>query len=458
MTDLRALAVASGNSQTAAARDRSESTRYRYVVAVSLCVVYTCNFLDRQFLAILAEPVKRSLHLTDTQLGLLTGLMFALFYTIFGIPVAALADRYNRVRIVALACGLWSFCSAACGLAAGFATLAVARMGVGVGEAGGAAPSYSIISDYFPPEKRGVGLAIFSLGVPFGTMLGAASGGWIAAHYGWRVAFFVLGGAGVLLAPLIPLIVREPARGRLDVSRPGDTEPTASVFTAIKVFARTPTLVLTACAAGLTAVIIYGLLSWMPAYLIRDEGMSLSQIATSYSFVAGATIGIGTLVGGYLVDKVAPRRPALYALLPGTFVLLGLPFLFGITAARSWPMTLLFMAGPYILANTYLAPALTVIQNSVAPSQRSAAGAIFLFVLNIIGLGCGPLLIGVASDWFTPSYGVHALRMALLCLAPVFVLVFLVQLAAAWTLKTAAPGATGATLAPPVAPPTTGPK
>jgi predicted MFS family arabinose efflux permease len=417
---------------------RPESASYRYVVAVSLCVVYTFNFLDRQFLSILAEPVKHSLHLSDTQLGMLTGLMFALFYTVFGIPVAALADRHNRVRIVALACALWSLCTGACGFAAGFATLAVARMGVGVGEAGGAAPSYSIISDYFPPEKRGVGLAIFSLGVPLGTMLGAASGGWIAAHYGWRVAFWVLGGAGFALAPLIPLIVREPARGRLDAPvRTGNAGHSASVFTTIKVFIHSPTLLLTACAAGLTAVIIYGLLSWMPAYLIRDEGMSLSQIATSYSFVAGATIGIGTLVGGYLVDKVGPRRPALYALLPGTAVLLSLPFLFGIAAARSWPMTLLFMAGPYVLANAYLAPALTVIQNGVAPEQRSAAGAIFLFVLNIIGLGCGPLLIGVASDRFAPVYGVHALRMALLCLAPVFVLVFLVQLAAAWSLRAA---------------------
>jgi predicted MFS family arabinose efflux permease len=430
-------------------RGRPESDRYRYVVAVTLCVIYTCNFLDRQFLAILAEPVKRSLHLTDTQLGMLTGLMFALFYTVFGIPVAALADRHNRVRIVALACGLWSLCTAACGLASGFATLAVARMGVGVGEAGGAAPSYSIISDYFPPEKRGVGLAIFSLGVPLGTMLGAASGGWIAAHYGWRTAFLVLGGVGLALAPILPLIVREPVRGRRDprLQAPGDARHSASVFTTIKVFIHSPTLLLTACAAGLTAVIIYGLLSWMPAYLIRDEGMSLPQIATSYSFVAGATIGIGTLLGGYLVDRVGPRRPALYALLPGTAVLLSLPFLFGITAAHSGPMALLFMAGPYLLANAYLAPALTVIQNSVAPEQRSAAGAIFLFVLNIIGLGCGPLLIGVASDRFAPVYGVHALRMALLCLAPVFVLVFLVQLAAARSLRTAETTAAGTTLA-----------
>jgi len=407
--------------------------RYRYGVAISLCVVYTFNFLDRQFLSILAEPVKRALLLTDTQLGMLTGLMFALFYTLFGIPVAALADRYNRVRIVAIACGLWSAFTGACGLATGFASLAIARMGVGVGEAGGAAPSYSIICDYFRPDERGVGLAIFSLGVPIGTMLGAASGGWIAAHYGWRTAFLVLGAAGLVLAPIIPLVVREPARGRLDPPR--DTQPAASILTTINVFVRSPRLVLTACSAGLTAVLIYGLLSWMPAYLIREQGMSLPQIASSYSVVAGITIGIGTLVGGYVVDAVAPRRPYLYALLPGSAALLGLPFLFGIVHAQSWVNTLEFMAGPYVLLNCYLAPALTVIQNGVAANQRAAAGAIFLFVLNIIGLGCGPLLIGMASDHFAPEYGTHALRMALLCLAPVFVLVFLVQLAAAWSLR-----------------------
>jgi len=410
-----------------------EGGRYRYGVAISLCVVYTFNFLDRQFLSILAEPVKRALVLTDTQLGMLTGLMFALFYTLFGIPVSALADRYNRVRIVAIACGLWSAFTGACGLATGFASLAIARMGVGVGEAGGAAPSYSIISDYFRPEERGVGLAIFSLGVPIGTMLGAASGGWIAAHYGWRTAFLVLGAAGLVLAPIIPLVVREPARGRLDPPR--DTQPAASILTTINVFVRSPRLVLTACSAGLTAVLIYGLLSWMPAYLIREQGMSLPQIASSYSVVAGITIGIGTLVGGYVVDAVAPRRPYLYALLPGSAALLGLPFLFGIVHAQNWVNTLEFMAGPYVLLNCYLAPALTVIQNGVAANQRAAAGAIFLFVLNIIGLGCGPLLIGMASDHFAPEYGTHALRMALLCLAPVFVLVFLVQLAAAWSLR-----------------------
>jgi predicted MFS family arabinose efflux permease len=415
--------------------ERDAGDRYRYVVAATLCVVYTFNFLDRQFLSILAEPVKRSLHLTDTQLGMLTGLMFALFYTLFGIPVAALADRYNRVRIVALACGLWSLFSAACGFATSFTSLAIPRMGVGIGEAGGAAPSYSIISDYFPPSQRGVGLAIFSLGVPLGTMLGAASGGWIAAHYGWRVAFFTVGATGLALAPAIPFIVREPLRGRLDVKPSGSGgAESASVRATIRVFINSPPLMLTACASGLTAVIIYGLLSWMPAYLIREQGMSLPQIATSYSLVAGASIGIGTLLGGYIVDRVGPGRPALYALVPGVAILISLPFLFGLTAAHNWHIALLCMAVPYVLANAYLAPALAVIQNGVAPTQRSAAGAIFLFVLNIVGLGCGPLLIGAASDRLTPYYGVHALRVALLFLAPVFVFVFLVQLAAARSL------------------------
>jgi predicted MFS family arabinose efflux permease len=419
-------------AQTAAA-----ASPYRYLVATILCVVYTFNFLDRQFLSILAQPVKVELHLSDTQLGMLTGLMFALFYTVCGIPVAALADRYNRVRIVAIASGLWSLFSAACGLATGFVSLAIARMGVGVGEAGGSAPSYSIISDYFPPQERGVGLAIYSLGVPIGTMVGAASGGWIAAHYGWRAAFLTLGGVGLLLAPVLPLIVREPPRGGLDLSSSSNVaspESSPSVLKAIAIFVKSPTLMLTAISAGLTALVIYGLVSWMPAFLMREKGMALSQIATHYSLVAGIAIGLGTAIGGYLVDRFASRRPALYALIPGIAILAGTPFLFGLTNAQGWPATLLFMAGPYVLLNVYLAPALTVVQNGVAPQHRSAAGALFLFVLNLIGLGCGPLFVGAISDSLAPTLGVHSLKVALQWLAPFFVLAFLCQLAAAWRL------------------------
>jgi MFS family permease len=419
---------------------------YRYFVAVMLCAIYTLNFLDRQVLAILAQPVKLDLHLTDTQLGMLTGLLFALFYTTCGIPVAALADRYNRVRIVAAAAAVWSFFSAACGLASGFTSLALARMGVGAGEAGGSAPSYSIISDYFPPHERGIGLAIYSLGVPLGTMAGAASGAWIASHYGWRASFLVLGGVGLLLAPLLSLVVREPPRGRFDQLTATTTTatttaavppatPPPSLPEAIRFFVRSPVLVLTSIAAGATALTIYGMLAWIPSFLIREEGMALDQIATRYSVLAGLAIGIGTVVGGYAADKLGSSRPPLYAVIPGVACLAVLPFLFLTTQAPDWPTALVYLAGPYILTNIYLAPALTIIQNNVPAQHRSTAGALFLFTLNIIGLGLGPLFVGIMSDYLAARGDTHSLRGALQWLAPVFVLIFLLQIVAAFQLK-----------------------
>jgi MFS family permease len=420
----------------AGARERQDAPvgRYAYVVVATLALAYTFNFLDRQFLSVLAEPVKRDLHLTDTQLGLLTGLMFALFYTAFGIPVAALADRTNRVRIIAVACGLWSLCTAACGFAGSFALLAVARIGVGVGEAGGSPPSYSIISDYFPPKRRGVALALYSLGVPFGTLFGAASGGWIAANWGWRTAFVTLGVVGLVLAPLILLVVREPQRGRLD---PGFAAagPRASVLSAVTAFARRPALVFTALSAGLTAFLGYALLNWIPAFLIREKGMTLTEIAVWYSTVSGLTTAVGTWLSGFLVDRLGARRAGAYALVPGVAVLLAMPFLPAIVHAHSWRTALAFVVGPSILLIAYLPAALAVIQNGVAPAQRAVSGSILLFVLNLIGLGGGPLFVGMMSDHYKPRLGEHALGAALMALVPFYFLAFFSQLAAAWFLE-----------------------
>jgi MFS family permease len=406
---------------------------YAYVVVGTLALAYTFNFLDRQFLSVLAEPVKRDLHLSDTQLGLLTGLMFALFYTAFGIPVAMLADRTSRVRIIAVACGLWSLCTAACGFAGGFAALAAARIGVGVGEAGGSPPSYSIISDYFPPRRRGVALALYSLGVPFGTLFGAASGGWIAAHYGWRTAFKTLGVIGLVLVPLILLIVREPVRGRLD---PGFADaPRASVASAMTAFFRKPALGFTALSAGLTAFLGYALLNWTPAYLMREKGMSLTEIALWYSTVSGLTTAVGTWLSGFLVDRLGSKRPAAYALVPGFAVLLATPFLPAMVHAHGWQTALAFVVGPSVLLIAYLPAALAVIQNGVEPAQRAVSGSILLFVLNLIGLGGGPLFVGVMSDHYKPRLGEHALGAALMALIPVYILAFASQLAAAWFLE-----------------------
>ena len=397
-------------------RSENSGYGYGYVVAVALAVVYMFNFLDRQLVSVLAEPLKRELALSDTQLGLLTGFVFAVFYTVFGIPVAMVADRWNRVRLVAIACGLWSLFSAASGLATNFSTLALARIGVGVGEAGGSPPSYSILSDYFPPEKRGVALAIYSLGVPVGSLLGIAGGAWIAQAYGWRAAFITVGLIGLTLAPLLLLIVREPVRGVLE-GRPSDG-PRGSVLESLLFFVRSPILVLNACSAGLAALVGYGILNWAPAYLLRVQGMSLTQLGAAYGLVAGLMMAAGTWGGGYLVDRLGVRSKAAYALVPAASMSLLIPFLIGFTSVTGWMTSLALLAAPLALLMVYLAPALTVVQNGVPAHQRATASAFLLFVLNLLGLGVGPLFVGAVSDMLAPTYGAASLGVALRWLTP----------------------------------------
>ena len=414
------------------------ASTYSYMVAITLMVVYTFNFLDRQFLTVLQEQVRKELHLQDWQLGALTGLTFALFYTVCGIPIAALADRYNRVRIVTIASAAWSLFTALCGFANSFAMLAMARVGVGVGEAGGSPPSYSVISDYFPKEKRGLGLAIYSLGVPFGSMIGTMSGGFIAAAFGWRVAFWTLGAVGLCLAPLIPILVKEPVRGAYDVKPDPKIEahePAMSMFRSIIYFTTKPALLLTAISAGLTAFVGYGMLNWNPSFLIREKHMTLPQIAVWYALVSGLCMALGTFLSGAIVDRLGKRNAAAYAWVPGFAILLAAPFLWGFAYATSWPMALLFLAGPSLLNNMYLAPAIAVVQNGVPAASRGTSGALLLFILNLIGLGGGPLFVGAMSDHFKPQYGEHALKYALLCLTPFFIIAFLCQLAAGFMLR-----------------------
>ncbi|WP_332767890.1 spinster family MFS transporter [Phenylobacterium sp.] len=419
---------------TVAAVPRTQTkSGYRYLVVGVLAVVYTFNFLDRQILSILNEPIREELGLSDTELGLLSGLAFAMFYTTFGIPVAWLADRANRVRIIALACTIWSLCCAACGLATNFAQLAAGRVGVGIGEAGGAPPSYSLISDYFPPEERGKALALFSLGVPFGSMIGAAAGGWIAAAYGWRMAFFVVGLPGVILALLTLILVREPKRGGLDPTADGATAHQASppLLSAIGAFFAERTLVLVALSSGLSAFVGYAMLSWNPAFLIRVKGMSLSEVAIYYSLVLGVTGIIGTLSAGWLADWLGKRDRRWYAWIPAVAFAISIPFLAAALYARSWQMALAFLSVPTLLKIMYLAPAIAVIQNSVPPGRRTVSSAILLFALNMIGLGGGPLFVGMISDFAKAQYGDQSLTIGLGALIPVIVLTVGAHIAAA---------------------------
>lgn len=416
----------------AAVSGAQKSSGYRYLVVGLLVVVYTLNFLDRQLLSILTEPIRKDLHLTDTQMGMLGGIFFAAFYTFFGIPVGWLADRTKRIWIMSGACALWSLFTMGCGAATNFATLALMRMGVGVGEAGGSPPSYSLISDYFPPKERATGLAIYSLGVPLGSMLGAGIGGGIAAHYGWRMAFFAIGAPGVVMAIVMLLLIREPKRGGLDVIADGQTEhaPPPPLLSAGGSFFANRTLLITAIASGLSAFVGYAGLNWNAPFLMRVKGMSLAEVAAYYSLVLGITGVIGTFMAGWLADKLSHMDRRWYAWIPAIAFTLTIPFWIGILWAPTWQLTLLFIAGPALLNNMYLAPALAVVQNAVPPARRTISGATLLFVLNLVGLGGGPVFVGKISDMAKPVWGDRSLAVGFAALIPVIVITILAHLLA----------------------------
>lgn len=410
-----------------------KGSAYRYVVVWMLAVVYTLNFLDRQIVAILGKYISADLHLTKTQFGLMGGTAFAVFYTVCGIPVAWLADRWNRIWIMSGACALWSIFTAGCGATSNFIQIGLCRMGVGVGEAGGSPPSYSLISDYFPPSERGTGLAIYSLGVPLGSMLGALIGGRIAEAYSWRVAFYVVGLPGVVLALLMLLVIREPRRGGLDAVATGaaEHEPAPPLMSAIGGFFANRTLLLTAISCALSAFVGYAGLIWNPQFLELVKGMSGKDVANQYSLVIGAAGMAGTFGAGWLADKLAQRDRRWFAWLPALAFLLSIPFWFGMLWAPTAQIALLFVAGPALLNNMYLAPSLAVVQNAVAPGRRTMAGAILLFVLNLVGLGVGPVYVGRIADAMEPAHGHNALAYGFAALIPIAALTVLSFMASA---------------------------
>ena len=394
---------------------------YPYVVVLILGLVYTFSYLDRQIVAILAEPIKADLNLTDTQIGMLSGLTFALFYTAFGIPVAWLADRKNRVRIVAAACMLWSLFSGLCGLSQNFLHLVLARIGVGIGEAGGSSPSMSIIADYFPPHKRGGAISLFSLGVPLGATLGVAFGAWVAAAYNWRIAFIAVAIPGVLLSILLWFVVREPKRGRYDPPSEVSAEP-ASVKECLNTYRKTPTLSLLLLAAGTYSFVFNAFGAWAPALLMRAKGATLGDISVWYSVVFGAAMAIGMFASGFLADRFALRRPSAYAILPAIALAIGVPFFVAGVMADSWGIALALLAVPMCMNMMFVAPGFAIVQNVAPANQRATASAILMFVNNLVGMGLGPLFVGMLSQHFSTTMDSGAaLTKAMLWITPFYI-------------------------------------
>ncbi len=417
-----------------------------WIVLGMLCFVYVLNFLDRQLLSILAKPIQDSLHVTDGQLGLIGGLYFALFYCFISLPVGWLADRTHRVGILALACALWSAATMGCGLAASYAQLVASRMAVGVGEAGGVPPSYAIISDYFPPRRRGTALGLFNLGPPIGQALGVAFGAAIAAAYSWRLAFIVLGSVGVFAAVSVLLVVREPPRGGLDPAQASDAQAKAGFLPTLRMFFSSKVLVLAALAGGATQIVTYGAGNFTTLFLIREKGMTLHDIALYYALVVAVGMGGGIFVSGRVIDRFTRRSRQAYAVVPAISLTLAvIPFL-GFVWAPTWPVALAFLLGPTFLNYFYLSSSVALVQESVAPRQRVLSGALLLLVMNLIGMGVGPTFVGAVSDALRPGNPAHSLRIAFYCLLPVYGLAIglFVWLALVLRKEGARPGATPA--------------
>jgi MFS family permease len=399
-----------------------------YVLAV-LLIVYTFNFVDRVVLGILVAPIKAELHLTDTELGLLGGTAFALFYTSLGVPVGWLADRANRVWIMTTALALWSAFTAVCGLAQGFPGLFLARMGVGVGEAGGVAPAYALLTDYFPPHARARALGFYSLGIPLGSALGLLLGGYIATRFNWRTAFLTLGLAGLLLAPWLLASIREPRRGSYDRQPPRGTHPSPGEV------ARTLTgkaaFWLLSLGAACGSIMGYGLLFWLPSFFQRSYGMTLLQASRLLGVLLLLGGVAGLLIGGYLADRFAPRSAAAYAWIPGLAFAAILPcYALGVSLPMG-PVAFLCYLIAAALQLAWLGPIVTAIQHLVPASMRALASALFLFINNLLGLGLGSLLLGFASDRLAAQFGSASLRYAILGGTGLYVLAAVLLLLAA---------------------------
>jgi MFS family permease len=387
------------------------SNSYRNYVLVMLTLVYVFNFVDRQLLVILQEAIKKELHLSDTQLGLLSGFTFAIFYVTLGIPIARLADKKSRRNIVAVSLGLWSIMTAFSGLAWNFFQLLLARIGVGVGEAGGSPPAHAMISDYFPPQKRATALSIYSSGIYFGTLIGYMMGGYLNHQLGWRMAFFVLGIPGVIFSLLFYATVKEPKRGATDTVVHQSAQHTLGEV--LKVLYSNKTFVVLAVASALNVFCIYGLMNWIPSFLQRLHGMTPVQTGSLLGPILGISGAVGSFAGGMLTDKLGNVDKRWYLKIPGYAVMIGVPCAAGALFLPDNSLTLICTGLVVLLQSTYLGPSLSVAHSLVPASMRSMTSAVFFLVINLIGLGFGPLVVGIISDVLKPSFGAESLRWAM---------------------------------------------
>ncbi len=411
------------NTATDTAPLKSDTTgvKVSHLTLIILTIVYAFNFIDRQLISILQESIKADLLLSDTQLGLLSGFAFAMFYVTAGIPIARLADRSNRRNIIAASIFVWSFMTCLCGAAANYVQLLLARIGVGVGEAGGSPPSHSIISDIYPANQRATAMGFYSTGVNIGILFGFLLGGWLNEYFGWRVAFVVVGVPGVIMAVVVRYLVREPVRGQMD----GLVNADAGAVTMRQVLAQLwsmKTFRYLSLASAFNAFAIYAVSSWSASFFIRSHAMDTGELGSWLALILGLGGAIGVLSGGYLSDRFSSRSARSYMLVPAIALALGVPVSYVAYSTESIALALVCLAVPGVTMNCYLGNVIATTHRLVYPAMRATASAILFLILNILGLGAGPSSVGIVSDYLEPTYGVASLGMALSVIVPVAIL------------------------------------
>jgi predicted MFS family arabinose efflux permease len=390
----------------------SVSRGYRFYVLALLTLVFIINFIDRQVLSVLIEPIKRDLHLTDTQLGLLSGLAFALFYVTFAVPVARLADTRSRRNLIAVCMIVWSSMTALCGAAANFTHLLLARIGVAIGEAGCVAPSHSLLSDYFHPDDRPAALSIYSAGASVGIFLGLLGGGWLAESMGWRQTLVIIGLPGIVVAFVVLITLREPVRG---MSVGAFAPPVPTRFWAdLGSLLRRRTLLFIALAGGFQSMVTYGVATWLPAFFMRVHDMSPSSAGGTLAVITGLVAGLGAILGGGVTAYLSRRDRRWLLWIPTIAVVLSTP-LYALAVLEPVTSTSLALLTPAaFLSMMYVGPALAATHGVAGVALRATGVALTLFVSNLLGIGGGALLVGIVSDAFVAAEPYVSLRYGLL--------------------------------------------
>lgn len=387
------------------------STRAPAIALFMLSVVYAFNFIDRQILVILQESIKADMGLSDAQLGLLSGFSFALIYVTAGIPIAYWADRGNRKNIISLALFVWSGMTALSGLAQNYTQLLLARIGVGLGEAGGSPPAHSIISDYYPPEKRGTAMSIYSAGLYFGILMGYVIGGAVADALGWRMTFMLVGIPGVIFALLLAAVVKEPPRGQFEAPSTNDYKPTLGET--LRTLVGLKSFIFLAAATGIGNFAGYGTGNFAASLYLRNHGLSLTEVGMLLAIAGGVSGMIGTFLGGWLGDRYGAKDKRWYLWVPAIGGLLSQPISMVYYLTDNTTIAIAFQFMSTVCFSTFLGPCLAISHTLVHPAMRAFTSAVLFFVLNLIGLGLGPLSTGLISDALQADYGINSLRYAM---------------------------------------------